>query len=295
VHNKLSPLDLVKLTPLMARTRGDPGVRVALIDGPVLLQHPELSNGNIRIIGRTGASNCLRTDSIACAHGTFVAAILSARRGSDAPAICPDCTLLVRPILPETLSGDSFLPSATPDQLAEAIIDAVDAGARVLNMSLSLPGRSGKTGDTLADAFDYALKRGRILVVSAGNEGAVAGSSLTRYSGTIPVAACDLSGVPTAESNLGIIIAKRGLRAPGRNVVSLGTNGRSKSYDGTSVATPFVTGTIALLWSEFPTASADQIRSALISPPKHRRNTIVPPLLDAWAAFQGLSTALYKG
>jgi subtilisin family serine protease len=286
----VSPLDLVNLTPLMARTSGDPAIVVALIDGPVLLQHPELSR-NIRIIGRNGASTCLRSNSIACAHGTLVAAILSAKRGSVAPAICPQCTLLVRPILPETMSGDSVLPNATPEQLAEAIIDAVDAGARVVNMSLSLRYGSGTTGNKLPEAFDYALKRGRILVVSAGNEGAVAGSLLSHYRGSIPVAACDLDGIPSAESNLGILIAKRGLRAPGRAVMSLGTNGKPALFEGTSVATPFVTGTIALLWSEFPTASADQIRSAVIRTGQQRRNTIVPPLLDAWAAFQRLGSA----
>jgi subtilisin family serine protease len=273
----------------MARTKGDPAVRVALIDGPVLLEHPFLANGNIRTIGQNGANTCLRTDSIACTHGTFVAAILAAKRGSDAPAICPDCTLLVRPVLPEKRAGDGVLPAATPDQLAEAIIDAVNAGARVLNISLSLLSESGRTGEELPEAFDYALKRGRILVVSAGNEGAVASSSLTRYPGAIPVAACDLSGRPTAESNLGIFIAKRGLGAPGRIVMSLGINGKPALYEGTSVAAPFVTGTIALLWSEFPNASADQIRAAVLRTGQQRRNTIVPPLLNAWAGFQRLA------
>ena len=48
------------------------------------------------------------------AHGTYVAGILAARRGSGAPAICPGCTLLVRPIFLETASDNAEMPSATP-------------------------------------------------------------------------------------------------------------------------------------------------------------------------------------
>ncbi len=55
-----------------------------------------------------------------------------------------------------------------------------------------------------------------------------------------------------AASNLGSSIARRGLMAPGDAVTSLGTNGQTVTSGGTSAATPFVTGAIALLWSIFP-------------------------------------------
>ncbi len=61
-------------------------------------------------------------------HGTFVAGMLIAKRGFAAPAICPDCTLLVRPIFPENGSaGSRAMTSATPQELAVAVIEAVTA------------------------------------------------------------------------------------------------------------------------------------------------------------------------
>jgi hypothetical protein len=55
-----------------------------------------------------------------------------AKRGSAAPAICPGCSLLVRPIFRETNSGNGKMPSATPQQLALAIVETSGGGARIL-------------------------------------------------------------------------------------------------------------------------------------------------------------------
>jgi subtilisin family serine protease len=78
--------------------------------------------------------------------------------------------------------------------------------------------------------------------------------------------------------------------APGEGITSLGTGGSPLTLGGTSVAVPFVTGTIALLWSEFPDASAVEVRSAVTGGGyTRRRTTVVPPLLDAWAAYEAMA------
>jgi hypothetical protein len=51
-----------------------------------------------------------------------------------------------------------------------------------------------------------------------------------------------------------------------------------------------VTGTIALLWSEFPAATAAQIKLAISHASALRRATVVPPLLDAVGAYEILLT-----
>ena len=79
--------------------------------------------------------------------------------------------------------------------------------------------------------------------------------------------------------------------APGDAVTSLSAGGQPLTFGGTSVAAPFVTGAIALLWSEFPAASAAQIKLAVIQTSKSRRATVVPPLLDGVAARDILSAA----
>ncbi len=226
-----------------------------------------------------------RATGAAGAHGTYVAGILSARRESGAPAICPGCTLLVRPIFLDPAPGNADTPSASPGELADAIIDCVDAGARVLNLSVALAAPSPNKEAQLEQALGHAARRGAIVVAAAGNQGTVGGSAITRHPWVVPVGACDLAGRPMAASNLGSSIARRGLMAPGDAVTSLGTNGKPVTSGGTSAAAPFVTGAIALLWSMFPEASAAEVKSA-VTRADLRRATVVPPLLDAWAAYQ---------
>jgi subtilisin family serine protease len=182
------------------------------------------------------------------------------------------------------------MPSATPEELAEAIADCTNAGARVLNLSAALVQPSSKGERQLQEALDYAASHEAISVAAAGNQGTLGSSVITRHPSVIPVAACDLRGSPLRESNLGRSIGNRGLMAPGEGVTSLGTNGEPQTLGGTSAAAPFVTGTIALLWSEFPRARASQIRLAVTQTGLARRRAIAPPLLDAWAAYQTLNS-----
>ena len=287
----MGPLDLVKLTALMERGRGRPETRVGLIDGPVAIDHPDLASENIREVPGHLRGRCARADSAACGHGTFVAGILAGKRGSAAPAICPDCTLLVRPIFAETVSGTEPLPDATPRELAAAIIDCIDAGAHVVNLSLALARPSARGERELEQAMDYALRRAVIVVAAAGNQGTLGSSAITRHPWVIPVVACDLQGRPTLQSNLGSSIGKRGLSAPGDDITSHGASGTPLRSGGTSVAAAFVTGAIALLWSEYPGTAAAEVKYALIRARGLRRTTVVPALLDAWAAYQLLAKA----
>ena len=144
------PVQLVRLFDLMKLGEGRADITAALIDGPVVLSHPDLAGSNIREIPGILRGTCSRTYSVACTHGTFVAGILAARRGSVAPAICPGCTLLLRPIYAEAAKGNGHMPSATPEELAAALVDSVDAGARVINLSSALVRPSAK-GDGLLD------------------------------------------------------------------------------------------------------------------------------------------------
>lgn len=282
------PLDLVKLTPLMERTTGRSEVIIGLIDGPVAMNHPDLVRANIRGITGSLSGMCAQADSAACAHGTFVAGILSAKRSSLAPAICPNCTLLVRPIFVEATAGNGQMPSATPQELAEAIIECIEAGVRVLNLSVTLTQPSAQSKHGLEEALYYAARRGVIVVAAAGNEGTLGSSDLTRHPWVIPVVAYGLQGQPMGYSNLGRSISRQGLGAPGDRITSLSAGEKALTLGGTSAAAPFVTGAIALLWSEFPSATVAAIKLAATQAHTLRRTTVVPPLLDAWRAYQAM-------
>jgi subtilisin family serine protease len=198
---------------------------------------------------------------------------------------------LVRSIFAETEAGNNQMPNATPGTLGTAIIECINAGAQVINMSVALALPSSATERELEEALDYATKRGVLVVAAAGNQGTVGGTAITRHPWVIPVAACDLQGRPITQSNMGSSIGRQGLSAPGDGIISLGSGGQTFKAGGTSIAAPFVTGAIALLWSEFPAATATQIKLAVTQASGRRRATVIPPLLDAWASYQFLLRA----
>ena len=159
------------LTPLMERTSGRGEIVIGLLDSPVAVTHPDLVDANLRELpGKQGGTSA-QASSAAYLHGTFVAGILCAQRGSAAPAICPGCTLLLRPIFLETIATSGQMPSTTPEALAAAIIETIEAGAQVLNLSVALAQPSPQDNRALEEALEYAVSRGVIPVVAAGNQG----------------------------------------------------------------------------------------------------------------------------
>jgi subtilisin family serine protease len=287
-------LELVGLDFLMALSCGSAAVGVGLVDGPVTVNHPDLAGAIIRPVG-SDSSACSRSDSRACVHGTFMAGILAARRGSVAPAICPGCTLLVRPIFP---AADGALQAASPEDVGRAIVECVNAGARIVNLSAATSAPTTRAEESLRQALDHVARRGALVVAAAGNQATLGSWEITRHPGVIPVVAYDLDGQPMARSNFGRSSGRWGLGAPGDGIVSLVADGTAESVRaGTSVAAAFVTGALALLWSLFPGADPGSLRRALSNGP--RRTTVIAPLMDAQAAYEllasGFSNDLPRG
>lgn len=271
----------------MGVTEGRAETRVGLVDGPVNFAHADFEGAKISEVGGGARGSCASVGSLACGHGTFVAGMLAARRGADAPAICPGCTLLVRPIFADAARPNDSVPSARPEELADAVLDCIEAGAHVVNLSVGLTREVNGGRRRLEEVLDEAARRGVIVVAAAGNQGAVGSSTLTRHPWVLPVAACDGNGRPLGESNMGRSIGLRGLSAPGSGVTGTGAAGGRAKAGGTSIAAPFVTGSVALLRSLFPAARAEQLRLA-VAQVGARRAGIVPPLLDAWGAYKVL-------
>ncbi|MEU9083467.1 S8/S53 family peptidase [Streptomyces sp. NPDC048357] len=287
----VDPLGLVALPRLMARTAGRRITRIGLIDGQVQTDHPGLADAHVEFLAPHEGSETAPDDA-ASGHATAVAGILVARRGSGAPAICPGATLVVRPIFPST-----SLPcgaTAPPAVLASAIADMADADARILNLSLTLTPHTHDVDHAVQRALDYAARRGLIVVAAAGNLGTLGGSVITRHRSVIPVVAYDLQGRPAGASNLGPSIGRRGVGATGAGIMSLATDGSLRPFGGTSAAAALVTGTLSLLWSEFPQASPAELMLAVTQSPSQspsRRTSVVPPLVNAWRAYELLRAA----
>lgn len=290
----MDPLTQTRLQSLMNVSTGNPDLVIGVIDGPVDLSHPAFQSSNIKTVRDSQLNACKNANSIACSHGTFVAGILCAKRGLSAPAICPDCQIILYPVFSEDDTNNTSnnnnitFPNSTPEELSNAIVETVDAGARIINLSLGLSTSSLTIYNELQEAYDYALKKGVIVVVAAGNQGNIGNVSLINHQWLIPVAACDEEGRLDPISNFGPSIGNRGLMAPGINITSTYPGGQYTHMSGTSFAAPFVTESIALLWSIIPNATPAAIIHSITTVTSYRRRSVTPPLLNVEAAWNKL-------
>jgi subtilisin family serine protease len=183
------------------------------------------------------------------------------------------------------------MPSASPQELAQAIADCLAARSRHQHQCCARTAVL-RAEPALDNALGQAARDGVIVVAAAGNQGTLGSTAITRHPWVLPVVAYTLTGRPIAYSNLGHSIGWRGLGAPGDGIRTLGPGGQWLGVGGTSAAAPFVTGTVALLLSEFPHARATDIRRALTGNHISTRTGVVPPLLNASAAYHTMRQSM---
>lgn len=257
------------------RTRGRSSVVVAILDTGVDGDVPDLENAV------TGGYDALTSQSRAIddnGHGTAVAGIVAARADNHEgiAGICWACTVLPIKVLGADGTGDTAL-------VAEGIVHAVDAGARIISMSLGGPGDEL----TLDQAVAYARARGAILVAAAGNNGTSAPFYPAAIPGVVSVAATDGADHLYSWSNFGSWVD---VAAPGCNPAPSSSGGYA-DFCGTSSAAPVVTGLIALLLSEQPSAGADAVVGAIEGTAVPIGGGVEHGRIDAEAALATLAAA----
>src|ERR687897_642463 len=99
----MDPLTQTRLHSLMEISTGDPHLKIGIIDGPIDFGHPAFTQSKIKTAKDSQFGACKSASSIACSHGTFVAGILCAKRGSPSPNICPNCEIILNPIFGEEM------------------------------------------------------------------------------------------------------------------------------------------------------------------------------------------------
>lgn len=294
----MDPLEIVKLRSFMSVNEGSEDITIGLIDGPIDLTNSILKNAKVRVTGSTKSISCERCSRLACIHATFVAAILVGSRTSAAPAICPKCRIISRPIFCEvshdnSSTGDQYFPTSSPKELSDAIIEIVDAGVDLINLSIGISSSSIVKFHELQQAYEYAMQKNVLILGAAGNQASLGYASDLYSTWIIPVAACDEEGKISSLSNIGPSIGKRGLMAPGVNIISALSGGTLTRMSGTSCAVPFVTGGIALLWSQFPQATVTEIISSILQTDNNvhigYRRSIVPVLFNGEASSEHLA------
>lgn len=273
------------------QSRGD-GVVVAILDSGVQFDHPDLAAnlwtnpgevaGNGVDDDRNGYTDDVHGANIISpaasatddeGHGTHVAGIVAAPAGNatGGAGIAPGARIMSVKVLDANRVGDSSL-------LAKGIRYAVDEGARILNISLNGEG----TSPDLDDALRYAGDRGATVVTSAGNNSRDL-DLRPSYPASSPLPAV-LSVTATERSGGLLPVANRGLSsvdiaAPGAMILSTALGSRYEHRQGTSMAAPFVAGSLALLSAARPDLPQSALRAALMD--GATRNDLLAGLLGS--------------
>ncbi len=246
------------------RTTGSASIKVAVIDTGVALGHPDLA-ANL-IPGWNFVANT-SDPSDDFGHGTHVAGIIGAVGDNGTGVAGINWHVSMMPLKICDAQGQCDL-----DAEVSALQYAVAHGAKIANASFG-----GAYGgyQPEEDAIAAAGQAGLLYVAAAGNDGS--NNDFTPFypasyplDNIISVAATTSSGGLANFSDYGINSVHIG--APGENVLSTmltsGPLSDPSGYgllSGTSMAAPEVTGAAALLWSEHPTWTMQQVRMRLLT------------------------------
>lgn len=184
-------------------------------------------------------------------HGTAVAGVAAANanNGTLVAGVNWGCRVLPYKVLDAQNNG--FY-----SRWAQAIYDAADAGAKVINLSAG----GHEDSATLAAAIDYAISRGAIFITISHNDGA----GVVRFPGRLPqcitVGATERDDTRAAFSNYG---AGVDLVAPGRDIYTVGRTGALQFWFGTSFAAPQVSGVAASIAGLNPAINQRQMEQLL--------------------------------
>jgi len=243
------------------------GVRVAVIDTGVELDHPDLPS-------TARSTNFVDDDRRAFgedAHGTAVAGIIAAipNNGIGIVGVAPDVQLLLyKACWRAAATGSQALCNTFT--LAQALAAAIEAHADIINLSLA-----GPSDPLLTRLVQRALDRGMIVV------GAVPLDGLRKdFPADIP-AVIAVDAVENESGGAGL--NEHIVRAPGRDVISLAPRGHYDFYSGSSLATAEISGVVALLRAQRRNLSAHEAESLLTEN--------APSVPDACAA---LATLLHR-
>ncbi len=217
------------------------GVTVAVLDTGIDASHPafdgRIARGGYDYVSDDSDPSDVATGAdtdgdgytdTAVGHGTFAAGLVT--------LVAPSARVMPMRVLDSDGNGNLFV-------IAQAIWEAADAGAQVINLSFGTD--SSVKSSLLTNAIKNAYKRGSVVVAAAGNSG----TSTPTYPASLPevlsVGALSENATSLASfSNRGSWVA---VAAPGTNVIGPIPGNRYSAWSGTSMAAPLVAGQVALI------------------------------------------------
>lgn len=255
---------------------------VCVLDTGVQAEHPDLQGVN----GYNGTDIPSPWNKDVVGHGTHVSGTIGANAGNALGVVGMTNTAtsvyMVNPSVTDSSGNTGFDDSNIIEALAvcEAHLQerqAVDPSTRMV-VSMSL-GRTLQNGETDSPPFyakfqQLGARSDVLLVAAAGNDNnattnADLWSSPAVFAEVMSVAAldCNLQVAQFSQRNDDVEIAGPGVSILSTYPQALSNDGYAE-LDGTSMATPHVSGIAARLWARFPDCTATELRQALASSAK---------------------------
>jgi hypothetical protein len=206
------------------------GVKIAILDTGVAA-----STAFNTIITRINLVPLSADPSQQNGHGTAVASMIIGDNELT-PGVAPASSILSIRVADDLGQSDSFV-------LAQGIIAAVDAGARLINISMGGFGQSA----LLENAVAYAREHGALIFAPTGNNGVAQIYYPAAYEGVITIGAVDAGGNHLDFSNSGSQID---ISAPGYAINAAWPGDQVAAVTGTSFSTPIVVGAVAAVMTE---------------------------------------------
>ena len=203
-------------------TRGDQSVIVAVLDTGIDKDNQDLAD---RVAAEVNFTSSPTSDDL-YGHGTHMAGTIV--------AIAPECRLM------NVKVADDW-GRCEPSVVARGIIWAVDQGAQVISVSLSM-----KASPDLEEAVNYAWSQGAIIIAAAGNKGRSEPSYPAYYANCLAVAGTNQNDSLALLSSYGDWVD---VAAPGFNIYSELPQNQYGYKTGTSAAGAHVSGIAALVFS----------------------------------------------
>ncbi|MYW67085.1 S8 family serine peptidase [Streptomyces sp. SID8379] len=248
------------------------GVKVAVVDTGVDADHPDLA-GKV-VAGKNFSTSPDNEDHQG--HGTHVASTIAgsgAKSGGKYKGVAPGASIIEAKVLDDTGSGGE-------SEIIAGIDWAVEQGADIVNMSLGGP--DTPDADPLEETVDhYSGTSGVLFAIAAGNEGPGASTvgSPGSADGALTVGAVDsddkMAGFSSRGPRVGDGAIKPDVTAPGVDITAASSPGSAIAQEvgenpegyvtisGTSMATPHVAGSAALLKQQHPEWKAAELKGVL--------------------------------
>ncbi|TRV08003.1 MAG: PatA/PatG family cyanobactin maturation protease [Microcystis wesenbergii Mw_MB_S_20031200_S109] len=287
------------MTALRSHTKGDPRIKIAVLDGPVDLDRACFQSANItRLdpywseefpidpqhlqafldIEKSGKSDQEKEEMFKEAipdenirhslhlrfHANHIISTICGQPDSPVEGIAPNATVINIPI---AYGNEDFI---NPLNLSRAISTAIEQGVNIIHCAACHPTQSGLAHEFIDKAIRQAQDNNILVIAPGGNDKGECWCIPAVLENVLTVGAMKDTGEPFKFSNFGGKYATQGILAPGENIL-----GAQPATDdpirkkGTSCAAPIVTGTAALLMSlqleQGLSPDAEAVRAALIN------------------------------